>query len=454
MRTLIGTVALLALAAPAPAQDEPSLTEIKDAYHAAIREKRWEKFRELAEPYCAANPKQLDAHFWMAESYLKEGNPSAALPWLQKSSDIAPTHFELAFETGLAFMRYKDSDPKAFEKALPYLERAVAARAASEPDGIPQEERLKMCDFILGPALVQAHYECKAFDKCREVAAREIEKQPLCSIPCYYLGLLTEEADRATAIDLYKKGAAAALDKPFVSVFHQWGIDDKRSECNDRANYLSNTIVRYGELQMEGLRFHDAEKSITVTLPHPKLLKLKKGERHPWCFWFPSRETDKPDSINPSIIQVVRPGTGVGNQLDVQIFVKAAAQTVSLNFDVVKGLKLSELEKTTEGMFEEFTKHAWVDVTGVQPLRKTTVGARGTKGYEFSWTGKEKAAADNVAKARAEGKRQPDPATWTCTMYVAKGKTLTWWIHVQSKGDFAKRYQKEIFLVMRGIDFE
>lgn len=454
--TVIGSLTLAVLgvaAAPAPAQDGPSLREVQDAYNAGLREKRWEKFRELAEAYAAGNPGNFDAPWLMANSHVNEGNPSASLPWFQKASDIDHTHFMAAFETGVTFMRYVDSDPKAMEKALPYLERAVAARGAPEPKGLPSDENyLKMADFVMGPALIEAHYQLKAFDKCKALAQAEMQKQPLSSIPCYYLGVFAEEADdRAVAIDLYRKGAAANLDKPFNSVFHKWGLEDKRSACNDRATFLDNTTVRYGEVLNGGLRFKDGEKGLQVDLPDPRILKLKKGDRYPWLFLFPKHEATG-GGIITHVIKVARPSTGVGMQLDVDIDIYGGGPTVQLNGQDGNKYKWSEPESLAEGLFTDFTKYTWKDVTDVKKLRKSQWG-KGYKGFEFSFKGREKSAIDNYEKHKAAGERVIEPPVWENHVYLAKGKAMTWYVHLQAKGDFYQRYQKEIVILLRGISF-
>ena len=60
---------------------------------------------------------------------------------------------------------------------------------------------------------------------------------------------------------------------------------------------------------------------------------------------------------------------------------------------------------------------------------------------------------ENYEKNKAAGNRVLEPPVWENHVYLTKGKAFTWYVHLQAKGDFYTRYQKEIALLMRGIEF-
>ncbi|MHC5020830.1 MAG: tetratricopeptide repeat protein [Planctomycetota bacterium] len=459
---LAGLAGLVAWPVPATGQEVAGDTSkqeewraCQDAYNQARQKRRWEDYRALAQAFAKKYPDHFDVAWQLAISFEMESNKGQAHEWYQKASNIDPDHFLAALESGMGWMRYQQK-----EKAIPFLERANKALAGGKgTDG--NEDAIKLAKYALPGALVEAFWEQGEShknkkkgqalkDKAIEIAKDAIKAQPAFPGIYYYLGVWSEEQDdREMAINYYMAGLKQKVEGVYAQANHKYGIEDRRREANQRQVYLKGTQVKYGEIKNDGMRFYDAEKDVSVDKPHPKILKLKKGAKHPWDFWFAVSHEVSGNSVNTHIIDVVRRSSN-GFDHDVMIRVSGGAHTLNLNTQSGGSVKWDNAEKVAEALETDAVKGQWVDVTNHKKVRKATFG-RGMKGFSFSFTGKQKGAVDNYKSNKAAGKRVLEPPVWDVHWWVVKGKKNMFHVLVLTREGMWKKHQKEIQVLLHGI---
>ena len=128
-------VALLALAACAPAQDEvpPTLEEGLARIRALGDELRWDEVLELAEALVEAYPDSAEAVLWRGTAHDASGDAEAARADLERAVELDPS--DLSAQYRLALARVSIFDLEAFEAAL----RAFADLCADAIEADPED---------------------------------------------------------------------------------------------------------------------------------------------------------------------------------------------------------------------------------------------------------------------------------------------------------------------------
>jgi hypothetical protein len=483
---------LLALVAPVFAQDGGDANALfqtaQNAFNAANNKSgtTWDDARVAIQAVIDADPKHFEAHWLMANAYEREANKGQSHDWFVKCSDLDPVHFLAAWNATTGYSRYQQWD-----KSLAFLERAEAALAKGErgmPDSGTREEFLKVVEFAIPAGRANLYWELGRKDDAYKIAAERITDTPFYPAMGWYLGQQAEaEGSNAKAIEYYKlvfrqweekilpKFKAEATDKDkaeedckkwwngLVSATNRhFGLDDRSTDSPKRHDYLKR-YERWIEMQRPKYgsvddhprahqRFTDSEFELTIDLPHPKLMRLKKDTRYPWVFWFEIEHPPvQPGKINTHVVDVAWHQADL-QDVDVMVRINASGFGTSMNLQSGGAVKWVEPENLAEGLLADATRIHYVEVASVKKPRKARFGRY--QGFETSFEGKEAKAVENYESAVAQKTKDPKPPpVWEIHQYVTKGKKHTWTIEFKClKGQWKER-QKDIQLLLKHIVF-
>ncbi|MCI0340003.1 MAG: tetratricopeptide repeat protein [Planctomycetales bacterium] len=419
---------LLAAASAAPGQDAADpVALVRQGRELLDAGKTDDALAKFAEALKVA-PADFEANFWSAIANEKATAKGRAFEFYVKASDAKPDHFIAAFRAGNGYRIRSE-----WAKAVPYLERAVAAlgpAAKGKPEGVDNFEDWFVRD-LLGEALIAAG-KWKEASKALEEAEKATPDHP----NVYFHLAQIEEHGKSflSAAQLYRKAAATAPPKEKKDRFGNHGVEETYVNGGNRAQLCQMRIALYGEVK--GDVFTDGPRNFSVTKP--------KGDA--WWYIYP----DNPKNP-PLLITIVRPNALGQYDVEVKFLTwalggKNPAATVLAPSNVT--VKFGEPENYLEGWVKN-TKLLYADVRDEKPVQKARLGA--IPALTASCTAVVKVDKQRYDDEKARNLNPKPPPVYELRFFTMKQKKSLVLVELFSQSDFFKRYEKELAAIWASL---